>query len=159
MEASLTLRDVEASDLPFFFEHQLDPEANWMVAFTRKDPTDQEAFMSHWQRVLQNPEGTRQTILFAHQVVGYVLAYRDEGRLEVGYWIGKAYWGQGIATRALELLLKQITERPIYARVVTDNHGSLRVLQKAGFQILHSNTDYAPARQQEVEEYILCLNQ
>src|ERR1700730_10727135 len=39
------LRDVMSSDLPIFFEQQLDSDANHMAAFTAKDPTDRDAFM------------------------------------------------------------------------------------------------------------------
>jgi RimJ/RimL family protein N-acetyltransferase len=33
------------------------------------------------------------TIVFDGQVVGHVLSYEQEGKPEVSYWIGKAYWG------------------------------------------------------------------
>lgn len=80
--SSIVLRDVIASDLPIFFEHQLDPEANLMAAFTAKDPADRDAFMVHWSRNLENETSTIQTILFNEQVVGYVSSYEDEdGRL------------------------------------------------------------------------------
>jgi len=42
------LREVEFSDLPIFFEFQLDPDANQMAAFTSKDPSNREAFEAHW---------------------------------------------------------------------------------------------------------------
>ena len=44
------LRDVTDSDLPIFFEQQLDTDANQMAAFTAKEPTDRDAFDTHWNR-------------------------------------------------------------------------------------------------------------
>src|SRR5690349_11134114 len=51
MADSIVLRDVTDDDLPIFFEQQLDPDANYMAAFTSKDPTDRDAFMAHWARI------------------------------------------------------------------------------------------------------------
>ena len=157
--SSVVLRDVIASDLPIFFEHQLDPEANRMAAFTAKDPANKDAFMAHWSRNLGNEASTIQTILFNGQVVGYVSSYVDEdGRLEVSYWIDRSYWGKGIASRALSLLLDYIKTRPLYARAAQDNIGSLRVLEKCGFTRVGENKDFANARGTEIKEYILRLD-
>jgi hypothetical protein len=52
MSNELVLRNVANNDLPIFFEYQLDQEANYMAAFTAKDPTNQEAFMAHWYSIL-----------------------------------------------------------------------------------------------------------
>ena len=93
MSNELRLRDVLSADLPIFFENQLDPEANFMAAFTAKDPADREAFMSHWDKILADNNNIIQTILFKGQVVGSVSSYLDEGKPEVTYWLGKDYWG------------------------------------------------------------------
>jgi len=42
--SNIALRDVMMSDLPIFFDQQLDPDANHMAAFTAKDPSDKDAF-------------------------------------------------------------------------------------------------------------------
>ncbi len=85
-------------------------------------------------------------------------SYVDEpGKPEVTYWLGKEFWGQGIATRALAAFLGQMTERPVYARAAKDNAGSLRVLEKCGFTITGEGKGFANARGMEIEEYILTL--
>ena len=158
MTSDVLLRDVTDDDLPKFFEHQLDPTANHMAAFTAKDPRDRKAFTAHWNRILADASVIIKTILFEGQVVGHVLSYEEAGKSEVSYWIGKAYWGQGIATRALSAFLAQANQtRPIYARVAKDNVGSLRVLEKCGFTISGEAKGFANARGQEVEELILEL--
>jgi RimJ/RimL family protein N-acetyltransferase len=101
MTNQLLLRNVENDDMPVFFEHQLDPEANYMAAFTAKDPTNRDAFMAHWKRILADKTVILQTILCDGQVAGSVSSYEEEGRPEVTYWLGKEYWGKGIATWAL----------------------------------------------------------
>ena len=50
--SNVSLRDVVMSDLPIFFEQQLDPDANTMAAFAPKDPADRDAFTAHWTRLL-----------------------------------------------------------------------------------------------------------
>lgn len=156
---SIVLRDVMKSDLPIFFNNQLDPEANRMAAFTAKDPTDRDVFMAHWTRILEDETITIQTILFDGQVAGSVLSYRDEdGQPEVSYWIGKPYWSKGVATRALSAFLDHIKVRPLYARAAKDNSGSLQVLEKCGFTRIGEDKGFSNARGEDVEEYILRLD-
>jgi RimJ/RimL family protein N-acetyltransferase len=158
MSNELILRNVVNDDLPIFFEYQLDQEANHMAAFTARDPTNREAFMAHWHRILANETCRVQTILFHGQVAGSVSSYEEEGRPEVTYWLGKEYWGKGIATRALREFLAQHNQtRPIYARVAKDNPGSRRVLEKCGFTVIGESKGFANARGQEIEELLLEL--
>jgi RimJ/RimL family protein N-acetyltransferase len=157
--SSVRLRDVIESDLPIFFEQQLDPEANYMAAFTARDPTDRNAFMAHWVRILGDETITIKTILFNGQVAGSVASYIDEefGKPEVTYWIGRQYWGKGVATKALAEFLHHVPVRPLYGRTAKDNIASLRVMEKCGFTICGEGKGFAGARGQEVEEFILRL--
>jgi RimJ/RimL family protein N-acetyltransferase len=161
MSNELLLRNVVNEDLPIFFEYQLDQEANYMAAFTAKDPTNQEAFKAHWHRILTDKTVVIQTIIFNGQVAGSVSSYEeDEGKPEVTYWLGKDYWGKGIATWALkEFLAHNSQTRPIYARVARDNLGSRRVLEKCGFKIIGESKGFANARGQEIEELLLELGE
>lgn len=156
MSNKLVLRNVVSDDLPIFFEYQLDQEANYTAAFTAKDPTNQEAFMAHWDRILADQTTINQTILFNGQVAGSVSSYEEEGKAEDTYWLGKEYWGKGIATSALtEFLTHHNKTRPIYARVAKDNIGSRRVLEKCGFRIIGESKGFANARGQEIDELLL----
>jgi RimJ/RimL family protein N-acetyltransferase len=159
MENQLLLRDVLPDDLPIFFEQQLDQEAIYMAAFTRKDPTDREAFMAHWHKILGIETCIIKTILFNGQVAGSVSSYEEEGRPEVTYWLGREYWGKGVATWALkELLAHHSQKRPMYARVAKDHAGSRRVLEKCGFRMIGEDKGFANARGQEIEELLLELD-
>jgi len=58
---------------------------------------------------------------------------------EIGYWIGEPYWGLGIATKAVNLLVDygfdQLGLVRIYTGVFDYNKASQRVLEKAGFKL------------------------
>lgn len=154
----LVLRPVAAADLPIFFEQQLDAEATHMAAFTAKDPADRQAFDAHWQRILAAETVIIRTIVWEGDVAGHVLSYEQEGRPEVSYWLGRAFWGRGIATRALATFLAEAnTARPIYARVARDNVGSRRVLEKCAFTVVGEDVGFANARGEEIPELLLEL--
>jgi RimJ/RimL family protein N-acetyltransferase len=156
-QPSVVLREVREDDLDIFFEQQLDPEATYMAAFTAKDPADRDAFNAHWFKILGDKSITIQTILYQGQVAGYILSHAWFGDPEVSYWLGKEFWGVGIATRALATFLETLDKRPLYARVAQDNVASIRVLEKCGFRITGKDKGFAIARGQEIEEYILTL--
>jgi RimJ/RimL family protein N-acetyltransferase len=157
-KTAVSLREVEEGDLPIFFEQQLDPEANHMAAFTVKDPTDQQGFSARWNRILNNETISVKTVLYHGAVAGSVLTFEQFGETEISYWIGKEYWGKGIATQALSRFLETIKLRPLYARAVKDNFASLRVLDKCGFKKIGEDKGFANARGEVVEEYILKLD-
>jgi len=157
LSADIRLRDMVKADLPTFFEHQLDPVAGHMVAFTVEDPSDRVAFDARWAEVLADDSITKKTILVDGQVAGRVVAFEQFGRPSVGYWLGREFWGRGIATRALAKLLTLIPTRPLYARAASDNVGSIRVLEKCGFIRHGTDRGYAYARAAEIDEVILIL--
>jgi RimJ/RimL family protein N-acetyltransferase len=86
-----------------------------------------------------------------------VIKFQQFGNPGIGYWIGRKFWGKGVATGALSLFLQEVAERPLFARAAKDNIASLRVLQKNGFLICGVDKGYANARGAETEEFILKL--
>jgi RimJ/RimL family protein N-acetyltransferase len=148
------LRDVAQEDLPIFFQHQLDPEAIKMAAFRSRG---WDAFVTHWTKILGDDSVIKKTILVDGHVAGNIVIFGQPGERAVGYWLGKEYWGKGIASAALAQLLRQASARPLYAHVAKGNMASLRVLQKCGFTI--SGEDKSPSNTpgEVVEEFILTL--
>lgn len=130
---TISLRDVFVDDLPVFFEQQRDPVATEMAGFPSRD---REAFMAHWARIMADESNILKTILYGNQVAGNIVSWEHDGRREVGYWLGREFWGKGIATRALSLFLEQVTARPLYAHVIKHNRASIRVLAKCGFTLI-----------------------
>lgn len=157
MTDTLLLRELQENDLAIFFTQQRDPEANYMAAFTAEDPTDRAAFDTHWQRIRADTGILNRTIVVNDQVVGHIASFDYVGEREITYWLGREFWGQGIATRALAAFLQIETTRPLHARAAQDNIGSLRVLQKCGFIITGEDKGFANARSAEIAEYLLML--
>lgn len=132
MTMDVVLRAVIDSDLPIFFEHQRDPEAITMAAFPSRE---REAHMAHWARIMADPSNLLRTILVDGQVVGNLVSWDGMDGREVGYWVGREFWGRGIATRALRLFLSEAQTRPLIAHVARHNVASRRVLEKCGFVV------------------------
>jgi RimJ/RimL family protein N-acetyltransferase len=149
------LRDVIEADLMTFYMQQLDPQATEMAAFPAR-PRD--PFLKHWTRIMTDKTNTLKTIIFNGQVVGNIVSWDQDDRREVGYWLGREFWGQGIATRALRSMLECVTRRPLYAHVAKHNAASRRVLEKCGFRIVGSDRTLSDLPGEPVEELILRLD-
>jgi len=97
-------------------------------------------------------------ISLAGEPVGSISSWDNDGKREVTYWIGRAHWGKGIASRALGAFLEIETTRPLYAASAADNIGSLRVLEKCGFRVTGPGRAYSNSRGAEVDEANLRLD-
>ena len=155
----ITLTKTEVEDLNVLFEFQTDKEANLLAAFTPKDPTDKTAYIEKYSKHLADPTINNQTIRVDGVIAGSIAQFVMEGKAEITYWIDRKFWGQGVATTALNDFLKIIRVRPIYGRVAFDNYGSQRVLEKCGFEKIGADRGFANARKEEIEEYIYRLSE
>ena len=70
----------------------------------------------------------------------------DGKRVELGYRLSRAYWGQGFATevgqRWIEVAGEFISEPAIFAFAHPDNASSFRVMNKLGFKFIQNETFY-----------------
>ena len=132
MTGHVILREIQESDLPVLFAYQADP-----VAYTLADypPRDHDAFMAHWAKLLSDDSVWNRAIVVDDQVVGHVACFLRDGVHEVGYWIGREFWGRGYASAALAGLLPMVPIRPLHANLAKANIGSRRVLEKCGFTV------------------------
>jgi len=154
---NITLTETEKGDLNAFFQFQLDKEANYLAAFTSKDPSDKTAYMEKYTKLLIDPTVNMRTIKVNDVIVGSIAKYVMENEAEITYWIDKPYWGQGVASTALTQFLALENTRPIFGRVAFDNIGSQRVLEKCGFVKIGTDRGFASARGAEIDEYIYKL--
>jgi len=154
MASDVVLRDVRAEDLPILFAHQQDPEAVRMAAFPARD---RDAFDAHWARILADATCIARAIVVAGEVAGYIGSYGDVSERAVGYWIGREFWGRGVATAALRAFLRDVPARPLYAHVAKSNGGSLRVLERCGFLVVGENGAPAATGGEPVGEFVLRL--
>lgn len=154
MIGPISLRQVEPADLPVFYDHQRDPVAHRMAAFP---PRDRDAFMTHWKTVLADESVIVRTIIVDTEVVGNVVCYEHSGRRLVGYWIGRTFWGRGIASRALAAFVSEIPTRPLHAYVAAKNRASIRVLEKCGFRAADERRATAPTVGEAIVEFLYSL--
>jgi RimJ/RimL family protein N-acetyltransferase len=87
-------------------------------------------------------------------VTGYMLA-PDHSSAEIGYWIGKPYWGRGFATEAAQAIIDYCFKASRVQRITcghfTDNPGSKRVIEKLGFIYAGSAPCWCEARRLEAD--------
>ena len=108
----------------------------------------------HWVRDLADGE-----IVFGIEHAGELIGIcgyspTGDGSAELGYWIGKPYWGQGFATEAADALMTYgFTKGGIkrfICRHFTDNAAIGRVAAKLGFRASGPCTGWCEARQQHL---------
>ena len=154
----IELNDTNISDLETLFKFQTDAEANYLAAFTQKDPTDKDAYIEKYKKLLSDETVNNKTIFFNNEIVGSIAKFEIEGEAEITYWISKDFWGKGIASKSLIQFLEIEKARPIYGRSAFDNIGSQKVLEKCGFTKIGTDKGFANARGKEIEEFIYKLN-
>jgi RimJ/RimL family protein N-acetyltransferase len=154
-----TLREVRDEDLAVLFEQWADPVAAHMAAFTPPDHMDRDAFERRWARIRADETKVARVIVVDGEVAGSISSWGEPDEREVTYWIGRSYWGKGIATEALSAFLAVDPSRPLHARVAYDNVASRRVLEKCGFRLVGTERGFAQARSGEIEEFVLLLDE
>jgi RimJ/RimL family protein N-acetyltransferase len=142
------LRDVRERDLDALFEQQRDPEA---VAMALVPAREREAFDAHWKSLLANDDVIVMAIEDEGRVAGNVLSWTLDGRRVVGYWLGREFWGRGLATKAVGEFVELLATRPLHAWVATGNGGSRRVLEKCGFVQIESKVEFDERIGREIE--------
>jgi len=155
---AVSLRTFADSDLDALFAWEGDPRAVEMAAFTRADPSDRSAFDAHYERVRTNPSNTLLAIEADGVFVGTIGSFTLVERREVTYWIAPARWGEGIASAALRAFLAIESTRPLFGRVAEHNVGSAKVLARAGFVEVGTDTGFASGVGAEVVERIYRLD-
>jgi RimJ/RimL family protein N-acetyltransferase len=150
----VVLREVVDSDLPIFFEHQRDPEAVQMAAFPSRD---HDAFTAHWAKLRRNPSNITRTVVCDDQVAGNIGSWIAEEKRLIGYWIGREFWGRGVATAALTAFVAEVKERPLHSFVASHNLGSIRVLEKCKF-VLSAEHDSSIPGEDGIHEILYMLS-
>lgn len=141
-KSTVILRPLQASDIPAFTVLANNKKIWDNVRNRMPHPyteVDAEAFI----QLAQTPDGpTIRAITLDGELTGVSGLHpaQDvyEGTAELGYWIGEPYWGQGLASAAVEQMIKvgfeELGLRRIYASVYAFNTASMRVLEKNGFE-------------------------
>ena len=90
------LRDRLESDLPTLFANQSDPAGSEMAGFPSRD---YDTFLAHHTRISANPSNIIKTIVADGVVAGDIGSWEMDGERDVGYWIGREFWGRGAELR------------------------------------------------------------
>lgn len=108
-----------------------------------------------WMQTLEPGEHVRAVLLDGTLIgaVGYMP--QPDGAAEIGYWIGKPWWGRGYATEATRALVRYCFAKAGFSRLTcahfVDNAASERVIRKLGFRLGDGVTPvWCDARQGEV---------
>jgi len=105
--------------------------------------SDAEWFINHAKEKLEQKKSYDLGIELKETgkiIGGMAICHIDEKHdaAEVGYWLGKKYWGQSITSESLELLMdfafNELKLHRLYANTFIENIASQRVLEKAGFK-------------------------
>jgi RimJ/RimL family protein N-acetyltransferase len=138
----ITLRDWELSDLDRLVSLANNPQiaANMTDGFP--SPFTEESAQQFIERTQKEQPSNIQAICADGEVVGSIGIYKlgDIFRLnaELGYWLGEPYWGKGIMTEAVKLIVeygfKNWQLERIFARPLGKNNASQKVLEKAGLK-------------------------
>jgi len=155
MTQEIRLREVIDEDLPLFFAYQDDAMAQRMAAVPNRD---RPGFEAHWSKIRADAATVIRTILVDGAVAGYVLSFDRDRHCEVGYWVGRAFWGRGVATEAVRSFLALDPRRPLFGHVVKHNGASMRVLEKCGFVLVGEDKEFARAGDQIIEGLIFRLD-
>jgi ribosomal-protein-alanine N-acetyltransferase len=129
---------------------------DWDIArMTARIPYPYSVDLAHqWIHGLAQGEVVR-GIVHRGELIGVTGYLPDsEGSAEVGYWVGRPWWGHGFATEAAEAMIRHCFGSGKIARVTCshfiDNPASQRVITKLGFRLLGPARAYCDARRRDV---------
>lgn len=88
-------------------------------------------------------------IFCRQRLIGTINLFPQEDSLEIGYLLLPKYRQQGIMTKALQQLLTQVRERPIWAKVRRNNLASQGVLKNTGFKQAAEDQEWVRFRKNE----------
>jgi uncharacterized protein (TIGR00369 family) len=152
---NLRLRPVHEADLAVLHAQQADAEAQRVAGLAGRE---RDAYFVHMGQVLADPANVLRVVEVDGAVAGLVLAFPREGLHELGYWLGRAYWGRGILTRALAEFVPTVGCRPLHAHTAQHNAASLRALQRLGFEQVATRDDFGGDRGPGVPGVVMRLD-
>lgn len=136
----ITLRDFQAPDAPFIIATLNDEQVTHYLS--SKIPFPYTQADANWWISQGSKTGIIKAIEVNGQFAGCIgitpgeFEYSRSG--EIGYWLNRQYWGQGIVTQAVKLIcddaFNHTNLKRIFAAVFAGNIGSMQVLTKCGFE-------------------------
>ncbi|WP_371867988.1 GNAT family N-acetyltransferase [Duganella levis] len=140
--ARLQLRTVNASDAAAMFRVHSDPETMRYFSSTAwQQPAQADEHIAKTLADYQNGSALRLAIVLAGEVIGSITLYafdRRNHRCEIGYILGRPYWGQRYMQEALAAMIGYafgpLALHRLEADIHPDNIASKRLLEGQQFQ-------------------------
>jgi len=141
--SSCVVRDWAPADLPSLVRHANDRDV-WIHL---RDRFPHPYLAEHGRSFLDHVSKQTPPTVWALEVDGEAAGgiglelFGDVERVsaEIGYWLGRAYWGRGVMSEAVRAVTAEAFRRfeltRIFALPFADNPGSIRVLEKAGYTL------------------------
>jgi [ribosomal protein S5]-alanine N-acetyltransferase len=139
----LLLRIVEEGDLPALLKINGDDEVTRFLPYpTWQSLVDGQAWLARYRVLIMTSTAWQFVVIekASASVIGTCLLFRHEpasARMELGYVLGRAHWGQGLMCEALTALISQTFTayglRRLEAEVNPDNRASDALLRRLGF--------------------------
>jgi [ribosomal protein S5]-alanine N-acetyltransferase len=159
----LLLRVPRMTDADAIFNYAQEPEVTrYLIWRPHKDISETEEFLrlclAKWEAEGDFPWAI--TLKEDGQLIG-MMGLRINGFIaDVGYVLGRQWWGNGFATEALRSIVNWALSQPsiyrVWAMCNVDNLGSARVLEKVGMQregVLRRNTLHPAISETPVDTY------
>ena len=144
-EKRVRLRTLNISDAKAIYEYLKDGEVSkWTLIPQPYKRIDALKFVlkSQYKRMLKKEYVFGIILKETNHLVGVISLLNinwSNKNAELGYWLGKEYWGRGLTTEAIDLILnfafKELNLHRIYAYVFEENIASRRVLEKNSFKL------------------------
>jgi len=156
---NITINLITEDDIKALYPLGNNKDISWMSGGGLTYPLTYDEFRTKKTISLSKAIGEMQSYVIRDNniAVGSIGYFKrtEDAPLEIGYWIGKDYWGKGIATKALNLAVDAMRANGITGKLVAttmiDNLSSRHILLKCGFKEIGTERFMSPARCVEVE--------
>ena len=148
----LILRPWGETEAPVLFRYAADPDIGSVAGWPPH--TSVENSLEIIRTVFSAPETYAVVLKDTGEPVGSCgIMFSDslhsadmkQGEAEIGYWLGKPYWGQGLIPEAVRALLSRcfcdLALDAVWCGYYDGNTKSKRVCEKCGFRYHHTNND------------------
>lgn len=140
---TLSLRPWTTEDLPRLVQLADNPNIARFMADVFPNPYHKEHGKAFIEMANAKTPPSVFAIIVDEQPIGSIGLHMQADILrknyEIGYWLGEAYWGRGLATEAIRQICEYGFEHldciRIFARIFGNNVASQKVVQKAGFTL------------------------
>lgn len=164
----LILRPFEKTDAESVYQYAKDPDVGPIAGWHPHSSVEES------QRVIENILMVSETYAVClksdHKAIGAVsLMFGDKSNIgikrsegEIGFWLGKPFWGQGLMPEAVRALVRyaffELNFETLWCGYFDGNEKSRRCQEKVGFCYHHTNEDIHWKLMNDIRtEHIMCL--